>query len=303
MNLATESQACGMDPAGENSVSNTHDYCLTTPTGERSSHDTAMEGCEVFPPLPKAPSKPLAAKRKHVNGPGGADDIGTDIVERISLMFNARIDSLEKNVENKFLNVERLIADNTMKIEGLKKTVDFACAEIQDVKGQVTDVEKRVCTGEKKATLMEQRLLEVENYSRRWNLRLFGLGEKKGENIRREVIQICQSVLPEHKAKFPDVIDTVQRLGQLKENNTRPRAVILQFTLRVYRDAVWKAAKNSAFLQSKKLRFAEDLSRAVRERRMQLWPLVAKAREEGKTAYFVGGRAFAGGTELTLTAT
>lgn len=104
-------------------------------------------------------------------------------------------------------------------------------------------------------------------------------------------------------AKFPDVIDTVHRLGQLKENNTRPRAVILQFTLRVYRDAVWKAAKNSTFLQSKKLRFAEDLSQAVRERRMQLWPLVAKAREEGKTAYFVGGRAFAGGTELTLRAT
>lgn len=175
MDLATESQACGVD---------THDYCLTTPTGKRSSLDTAMEGCEVFPPLPKAPSKPLSAKRKHVNGPGGADDIGADIVERISLMFNARIDSLEKNVE-------RLITDNTMKIEGLTKTVDFACAEIQDVKGQVTDVEKRICTAEKKATLMEQRLLEVENYSRRWNLRLFGLGEKKGENIRREVIQIC----------------------------------------------------------------------------------------------------------------
>ena len=89
-----------------------------------------------------------------------------------------------------------------------------------------------------------------------------------GENDFQEVIRICQSILPEHKARLPDVIDSVHRLGQPKKDATKPRGIILQFGGRIYRDAdwkAWKAAKKSTFLQSNKLRFAEDLSPAVRE--------------------------------------
>ncbi|KAJ8003277.1 hypothetical protein DPEC_G00167750 [Dallia pectoralis] len=160
------------------------------------------------------------------------------IVQKISAVFYTRIDSLENSVE-------RMISNNTLKIEVLKKTVDFACAEIREVK-------------------------EL----------------------------ICQTILPEHKAKLPDVIDSVHRLGQPKKDATKTRGIILQFGARIYREAVWEAAEKSSFLQNNKPRFAEDLSPAVRERRMQLCPLVAKAREQGNAAYFLGGRAFANGAEL-----
>uniref|UniRef100_A0A0E9U1U9 Uncharacterized protein n=1 Tax=Anguilla anguilla TaxID=7936 RepID=A0A0E9U1U9_ANGAN len=55
--------------------------------------------------------------------------------------------------------------------------------------------------------------------------------------------------------------------------------------MRHYRDGVWKAAKYSTFLQENKLRFKEDFSPDDRARRNQLWPLVEKARKEGKIAY------------------
>lgn len=262
-------------------VNNAHDYCKT-------DHPVLSLVDEELPSLLVTPTKPPALKKSK----RALDIDSADIVDKISVMFNSRIDALEKNVE-------RLISDNTLKIEGLKKTVDFACAEIKDIRGKVRHVEDRICAAEKKTCLWEQRLVDIENYSRRWNLRLHGVAESKDQDVRREVIQICQSVLPEHKTKFPDVIDTVHRLGQVRKDDSKPRGIILQFTSRIYRDAVWKAAKKSTFLQNKKLRFAEDLSPAVRERRMQLWPLVAKAREQGKTAYFIGGRAFANGTELS----
>ncbi|KAJ8002244.1 hypothetical protein DPEC_G00177890 [Dallia pectoralis] len=95
-----------------------------------------------------------------------------------------------------------------------------------------------------------------------------------------------------------DLDSEVHRLGQPKKDATKPREIILLFGACTYRDTVWKAAKKSTFLQNNKLRFAEDLSPAVRERRMRLWPLVAKAREQGNAAYFLGGRAFANGAEL-----
>lgn len=241
-----------------------------------------------FPPLPATPSKPPIPKRLKPNQ--HTDEGSYDIVEKISQVINNRADGLEK-----------MITNNTMHIEGLKRTIDFVCAEIRDIKAKVTVNEKRISCEEKRVTAAEQRIAELEAYSRRWNLRLYGVPEaEKEENAREETINICQAVLPEHKSKLPDVIDSVHRLGRRKKDNSKPRGIILQFTSRVYRDAVWKAAKKSAYLRDKGLRFAEDLSKGDREKRNQLWPFVEKARREGKVAYFIGGRAFANGAEITL---
>ncbi|XP_054881407.1 uncharacterized protein si:ch211-196c10.15 [Poeciliopsis prolifica] len=68
----------------------------------------------------------------------------------------------------------------------------------------------------------------------------------------------------------------------------RPREVMIQFSMRHYRDTVWKAAKQSPFLKSSNLRFKEDLSPEDRQGRNMLWPLVKKACEEGKTAFYIG---------------
>ncbi len=111
------------------------------------------------------------------------------------------------------------------------------------------------------------------------------------KNERKEVIRICQKLLPEHADRLPDVIDTVHRVGVKKLNSTR--GVIIQFTSRIHRSAVWAAAKNSAYLRENGLRFREDLCKADRESRMKMWPLVEEVRKAGKIAYFVAGRAFA----------
>lgn len=107
------------------------------------------------------------------------------------------------------------------------------------------------------------------------------------------MVKICQNVLPSAKDKLSDVIDVVHRLGKIQQEGTkRPRVTIMQFSIRSYRDAVWKAAKNSSYLKENGLRFMEDFSAGDRERRRKLWPEVQKAHAEGKTAFFVGGRAF-----------
>ncbi|RXN17132.1 general transcription factor II-I repeat domain-containing 2-like protein [Labeo rohita] len=80
----------------------------------------------------------------------------------------------------------------------------------------------------------------------------------------------------------------------------KPRGIILQFTMRHFRDALWKAAKNSPYLTKHHLRLAEDLFPEDRERRNKLWPLVEKARQQGRRAYFVGPKAYIDGKELVL---
>ncbi|ROL50610.1 hypothetical protein DPX16_23880 [Anabarilius grahami] len=126
---------------------------------------------------PVTPSKPPSNKR------GKTDKSSDDIISTLSDLINNRADGMEK-----------LINNNAMRIEGLKKTVDFICAE---------------------------------------------------------------EVLPEEKIKLPDVIDTVHRLGS-RMHTDKLRHVILQFTSRVHRGAVWTTARNNSFLRDNKQRFAED---------------------------------------------
>ncbi|XP_064872087.1 zinc finger protein with KRAB and SCAN domains 7-like [Oncorhynchus nerka] len=174
-----------------------------------------------------------------------------------------------------------------MVIEGLKKTVEFACGEINDVKSRVAKVEKNVERVEKNNNVYNRRLNDLEQYTRKWNLRLYGLPELENEDVRGEAIRICQEVLPAENNKVGDTINVVHRLGKKQQqSDSRPRGIIILFTTRFYRDAVWKAAWKNAFLQSHGMRFAEHLSPEDIERRNKLWPRIKIARSEGKAAYF-----------------
>ncbi|KAL1269021.1 hypothetical protein QQF64_031310 [Cirrhinus molitorella] len=131
------------------------------------------------------------------------------------------------------------------------------------------------------------RIAELERYSHRWNLRLQGVPEKEEEDIRAESIRICIATFPEGNKNLAEKIDTVHHIGKRSLNAARPRAVIIQFSSRVARDGVWRAAKSSEFLRGNGLHFTEDLTAFDREKRLILWPAVEKARKEGKRAYFV----------------
>jgi len=64
---------------------------------------------------------------------------------------------------------------------------------------------------------------------------------------------VCQAVLPEEKEKLDDAVDFAHRVGKLGQDNRKPRGVIMRFISGRFRDAVWKAARSSSYLQSEGL--------------------------------------------------
>lgn len=52
----------------------------------------------------------------------------------------------------------------------------------------MTHTEKRVSKVEEKVQTLESKVLELSRYQRRWNLRLHGLAEEDGEDVRKKVI-------------------------------------------------------------------------------------------------------------------
>lgn len=41
-------------------------------------------------------------------------------------------------------NIEGMVKENSLQTEGLKKTTDYICSEIKNVKGKVCDLEDKV---------------------------------------------------------------------------------------------------------------------------------------------------------------
>ncbi|XP_026101669.1 uncharacterized protein LOC113073003 [Carassius auratus] len=275
---------------------NLHDYVKTDLQVDAIS-DEFMLCEEEFPSLLDTPCKSPAAKQRKTNQSEIADVLSQ--LGALSQLINTRSDSLEKIIgENTraITNMKEVINENTKQITSVKEAIEFMSEEVNCLKTKCGAVESKMGKMEQTTSEQERRLAHLESYSRRWNLRIYGVPEKEREDVRLQVIQLCQRLLPEDRDKLPNTIDIAHRLGRKQPNKTR--GVIVQFASRFYRDAVWRAAKESTFLRENGLKISEDLSPADKERRNKLWPAVEKARQNNKRAYFIGGRAFVEGIEI-----
>lgn len=198
---------------------------------------------------------PVSSTTKHFNKKRVME---TDAAENI-------ISMLKMAIKEQGAHIGKSISD-------LQVTINFISEDLKELKGKVTHTEKRVSKAEEKIQTLEGKVLELSHYKRRWNLRLQGLAEEDGEDVRKKVTEICQNMAPDYREKFPEVLDSVHRLGQRRDITSPqlPRAIIMQFTMRHFQDIIWKMAKHSGYLKTRKLQFKEDLSPEDRERRNQL---------------------------------
>lgn len=162
-----------------------HDYLEAT--SDPSQH-VLME--EVFPSLPITPWASPAGKLRKV-----MDTEASTVLSQLSSLTKLRSDTLEKMVSGNSIvisEIKKAVQENTEHITAVRESFDAVCAEINDMKDRVSNMETQV---EKCQTNAEAQ----ERYSRRWNLKLYGLAEKEKQDVRQEVIQVCQSVLPNRK--------------------------------------------------------------------------------------------------------
>lgn len=189
-------------------------------------------------------------------------------------------------------NSERImekISSNTNAINKINGRLDHLFQDLADTKENVEVLKTQLVASESRVQELEERLDEQERYHRRWNLRLFGLPEREGENLKNTVMEICCAVAPECGELPPFFIDICHRLGPKQGGRTRP--VIIRFLSRFTRDNVWRMAKGSDFLQTKKLHFKLDLTAKDKEIRNSKWPQVEAARKQNKKAFFIGVKA------------
>ncbi|KAK5617782.1 hypothetical protein CRENBAI_000257 [Crenichthys baileyi] len=194
----------------------------------------------------------------------------------------AAIKSLDNNVDD----FGKQLQENSEMFACFTLQVEQNTFRIAECKSIMENFEQKLATINKENAALKEKLLEAERYKRRWNLRLLGLKEQEGEDLRKKGEQILSRILLQWANQADDVIDTIHRVGRKEDG--RSCQVILQFTRRCHRDTVWKMTKDSAVCKEQGLRFAQDFIKEDRLAREELWPKITKARSQGKVAFYRG---------------
>lgn len=235
-------------------------------------------------PLPDTPVKPSLKKSKREYS--GRDDASVEIL--------AAIREFREEMFQKISTIDKTTAVTAQQVESLSSTVHQLVTEVATQKEALKVVSAEIQDLKLVNKTLKEEVGDCKRYSWRWTLKLHGVQEKDGEDVRRVAIDILSNVVPGISERMEDAVDIAHRLGPRRKDGTC-RSIIILFALRRYRDTVWQAARGCKFLRDNKLRLTEALSPEDRVAREKLWPLVKKARDEGKKASFRGSFALIDG--------
>lgn len=266
------------------------DTMLTDLTAD--SADTANPEKSLATPLPCTPAKSPATKKGKITSP--ESDLNKVMAAIQSLSAKCEV------IFEKVTSMETTVRNTDQAITFLNETVEKLLKDTTNHNERISVLEKKTSELREENKQLKLQLLEANSYRRRWGLRLHGMKEEDHqENTRDLVIKVLGKISPKIAEKLPEVVDSVHRIGKRKDGNAA-RGVIIQFSMRHFRDIVWRDAKGSKFLEEAHLRLKEDLSPDERAARAKVWPLVQKAREEGKRASFIGAFAYIEGKKINI---
>lgn len=231
--------------------------------------------------------------------PSEGDDEQT-VTNSALLTVMERIEKMQEESLRRLQSLETTVKDNTQTIKSVTDSLEFLGKQVEDVTLHVDSLQSQVETLVKENTVLRDKCSNLEAYQRRWNLRVAGIPERAGEDVKKTIIDILGLVSPDIAEQLHFSVDIVHRLGPRSADRHSSRRIIVQFLSRTHRDKIWRDARTSELLKERKIKIFEDLTQDTKEARNKLWPLVEQARKEGKKAGFRGSCALIDGKRVTV---
>lgn len=272
----------------EETVLAMHSYARRTLNAELD----AVVGRSEFAPLPDTPEPNPAKKSKpSYDSPSVSD--------AMLMRFMQRMEAMHEETLRRIQGVEKTVLENSNSIKQIINSLEFHGEEVKHLNEKTEELEKKMVRLEKENVDLRDKYSDLEAYKRRWNLRVAGIPEKAGEDVKQMIIDLFSQVSPSIAADLPRGVDIAHRLGPRSAAEKSSRRIIVLFSSRSLRDRVWKNAKTAVLLREKKIKIFKDLSQREKDARSLLWPTVEKARREGKRAGFHGQFAVIEGKRVT----
>lgn len=174
--------------------------------------------------------------------------------------------------------IERTTESTSRQMEKLTTTVQKLTLDVNQQKQTLESMKNVIHKLQAENKTLKADIADCQRYSRRWPVKIHGMKEEEGEDIRSKIIDILGKVAPKLHDGLKEGVDIVHRVGQRRQDGSS-RSTIVLFAMRLHCDAVWKEARGSKFLLDNKLRITEVLSPEDKAAREKLWPLMKKARQ------------------------
>lgn len=195
--------------------------------------------------------------------------------------INTNIESLTTNVSS--IKTELLTSINQAK-QAAQESLVLATTQKTDIdtlKEQMREV-KTTCIGlVEENKKLKQHCEDNDNYMRRMNLVVRGIGEEDGET--EDTCHVLMKNFMKDKLKIsPDILDKIDfarchRLGKKSENSAKfPRPLIVRFERYTDRKTIWAERYQ---LQGTKFTVSENFGVATEFKRRKLYPILAKAKK------------------------
>ncbi|XP_071056578.1 uncharacterized protein [Onthophagus taurus] len=146
-----------------------------------------------------------------------------------------------------YSSVNELLKNDSFMSQVINTVKEHFIAEIEELK-------KECDTFKKENRYLSDKLDELEQYTRRNNVRVFGISDNV-QDVESEVLSLFNNKLSV-PVKVED-IDRCHRVGAAKKTNNGSRAIIVKFVSYRTRDLVCKARKR---LKGSKIGIQEDLT-------------------------------------------
>ncbi|XP_053572801.1 uncharacterized protein LOC128662837 [Bombina bombina] len=193
------------------------------------------------------------------------------------------------------------------KIENLQKGVDTLAEEVKQFSTRVSEVETRVsdledtqhinCNKlvalEKYTTTLQQKIDDLENRSRRNNVRLIGLPENVKAN---DILKFVETTLPPlleiPKDALLHSVERAHRVGPERpamDRNSQPRPVMIKFLHFQTKMAVLRAYRkmDEVLFDNARILLFQDYSADLTKIRREFSALCSRLHREGKHAYLL----------------
>ena len=213
--------------------------------------------------------------------------------------FKSMVELFFESVKNEVKEVRSLVTDLKESLLFTQKDVDDTKFKIESLNMKLNKVEDDLNENYTDIEQLYDNLENLENHSRRNNVKIFGIPEKP-EKDGPELWEHCESAVRqeiESKLKIKGrnmAIERAHRVGRRHAptrhllNGTkvksRPRPIVVKFLLWKDKEKVIKAART---IKPKEVQFLEDFSQRTLDRRREIIPKLIEARKNGKRAFLV----------------
>lgn len=210
-------------------------------------------------------------------------------VESVKTKLNSiesRVTKLERGFEaseKKLVDLETSRSFDAQNCDELKKNLEEIESKLSDEKRRNEHLSTEIKSLSTETARLSEESLDSKARSMRDNLLFFNIPEcvtfeeRKAENCVEKIQAFCADTLKIEEAR--DIkIDRAHRMGGFVQNKIRPIVVKFNFfpdKVKV-KQVAYNVLKNSTF------RVADQFPREIKERRQVLYPIMQKARENGK---------------------